>query len=307
MSTLRRSAVTVAAMLAAGCSDSASAPSVTNHGGDASSMPDVVEAGAGQTSEHGTLYDYGSLLGGQFVPVHSLTITDGTQTATSDADGKFALVEPTGVALNATISGSSSGDTYPKLFLPEVIFNGPDGDRGDAILADDSTFSLERTLLTPDASMALVQLLVLPTGSCKSAEGGRVVVDSPAGVKVRYMDSIGYPRATQTAIASFPQLWRAAAVLYNVDPAATLTVHVTHPTCKQIPFPATYKSTTFTGKVVMQPLSANVASALVVLLEGGDGSDAGADDAGADGAGANDAGANEAGANDAGTNDAATD
>lgn len=277
MPSTRHVVVTLAPLFIVACSGGAAPPPELQNRGDASSNP-IVEAGAGQANEHGTLFDYGSLLGGQMSPVHSLTISDGAQTATSDSGGKFALVEPTGVVLNATISGSSGSDAYPKLFLPEVIFNGPDGDRGDAILADQSTFSLEQTLLSPDTTKALVQLVVLPTGSCKSAEGGTIVVDSPADVKVRYMDSIGYPRPAQTQIASFPQIWRASAVLYDVDPTATLSVRVTHPTCKQIPFPADFRSTTFTGNVVLAPLSENVASALVVLLEGGDGaSDAGAD------------------------------
>jgi hypothetical protein len=147
------------------------------------------------------------------------------------------------------------------------------------ILPDDSTFQLEQTLLTPDTSKALVQVVVIPTGSCKSAEGASIIVDSPPGVTIRYMDSTGYPRTALTQIAALASPWRGAAAIYNVDPTATLAIRVTHPSCKQLPFPAALKSTTFTGKVAMKPLSENISSAYVIVLGDGDATDAGADDA----------------------------
>lgn len=252
---------------------------------DGSSVP--AEAGAETTIEHGTLYDYGEFLVSRKTPVRGLTITSGTQTTTTDMDGKFSLVQPRGVPLNVLVGGASKANPYAKLYLPEVIFMAGDGDRGDIILPDLSTFQFEEVTLSNDTSKAVVNIIVVVTGACASPEGGTITVLSPAGAKVRYIDSVGYPHGAQKSITARTTPWHAAAAVFDVEPGAKLDVTVQHPTCKQLPFPATYNGLKFTGNAVTKPSSEDTNSALVLVL--GDGDRTSAVDAGTNDSGANDA------------------
>jgi hypothetical protein len=115
--------------------------------------------------------------------------------------------------------------------------------------------------------MALVHVVVVPTGSCTSVAGGTLTVTSPAGAQVMYFATTGYPSTSQTSFADLHD-GRPVADIYDATPGATLTVQVSHPTCTMVPFPAPYGGGTLTGVVPLaasEPGDAN--AAMIIVLD----------------------------------------
>ncbi|MGH7294668.1 MAG: hypothetical protein ACRELB_07040 [Polyangiaceae bacterium] len=228
------------------------------------------ESGAAQqaVTEHGVVYSYGTLItSGNLVPVKGLTVTDGGQSTTTDAQGSWSLTLPLGSTLAGMVSGTSEGDPFSTLALVGATTTGPDFDHGNIIIPDQSTFQLEQETLTADASMALVHVLVVPTGACTSAAGGTLAVTSPAGAQVMYFDTTGYPSASQTTFADLGD-GRPVADIYDAAPGAPLTVQVTHPTCTMVPYPAAFGGGILTGQVTLQAAEpGDHNAALIVVLD----------------------------------------
>jgi hypothetical protein len=74
----------------------------------------------------------------------TVTVTDGDQTATTDATGAWSLSLPTGATLAPMIVGPS----YTQLFLPDVVA-GNDFDRGTTVTASADTFHFAEGVLAP--------------------------------------------------------------------------------------------------------------------------------------------------------------
>jgi hypothetical protein len=72
----------------------------------------------------------------------------------------------------------------------------------------------------------------------------------------------GLPSKGATAVVAGQ---RPAISIYNLTPGGDVSVTLTHPTCKQAPFPTTVGNATFTGKVTLEAGKAN--SALVMYLQ----------------------------------------
>jgi hypothetical protein len=229
------------------------------------------EGGGTQSTvtEHGIVYDYGTLLtSGNLVTVEGLTVTDGSQTTTTDAQGNWSLTVPLGATLAPVVTGTSKGDPYSNLILPTATGAASDLDWGNIIIPDQSTFQLERVTLGSDDSQAVVHVVVVTTGSCTSVAGGTLTVTSPPGAKVNYFDTQGYPTASQTSFVDPPVPRRPVADIYDLAPGAQIAIQVNLPTCHQVPYPATNAGGTFSGQVTTkaaEPGDNN--SALVVLLD----------------------------------------
>jgi hypothetical protein len=225
-------------------------------------------SGGATVTEHGIVYDYGTMLSsGKLVPVQGLTVTDGNQTTTTDAQGNWSLTLPMGATLAAVVNGTTKGDPYSNLFLPTATAAAGDLDHGNIIIPDQSTFQLERLILTSDNTQAVVHVVVLPTGSCTSVAGGTLTVTSPAGAQVMYFNTTGDPSTQQTSFADLSG-GRPVADIFNVTPGADLEVQVNHPTCHQAPFPVTSNGAQLTGQVTtMASEPGDNNSALVVVMQ----------------------------------------
>lgn len=237
-------------------------------GGGSSGGGDDVAGGGATVTEHGIVLDYGTMLSsGNLLGVKGLTVTDGAQSTTTDDQGNWSLTMPATATLSPVVNGTTKGDPYSNLFLPLATASGPDVDWGNIIIPDQSTFQLERLILTSNDAQAVVHVVVLPSGSCTSVAGGTITVTSPPGVQVMYFDTMGYPSAQQTSFADLTDR-RPVADLFDVAPGQDLEMQVTHPTCTLAPFPAVYGGTQLTGQAPTQPSEpGDNNSAIVLVLE----------------------------------------
>jgi hypothetical protein len=257
-------------ILLAACTSNSPAPGGAPPGDDAGSSSGGDDSGGGSTvTEHGIVYDYGTLLSmGTLVGVEGLTVADGNQTTTTDVQGNWSLTMPLGATMAPTVTGTSKGDPYSFLILPSATAAGGDLGWGNIIIPDQSTFMLERVTLGSMDTDAVVHVVVDLGGGCTSVTGGTLNVMSPPGAQVNYFDTMGYPTASQTAMVDPPVPQRPVADIYNVTPGAQITLTVTHPTCHLAAFPATLNGATFTGQVTTkaaEPGDNN--SALNIVLE----------------------------------------
>jgi hypothetical protein len=264
--------VTCSLVLAACSSSSAGPPpgETGDDGGTSSSSGGGGGEGGGATiTEHGIVYDYGTLLSsGTLAPVEGLTVTDGTQTTTTDANGNWSLTMPASATLSPTVTGTSKGDAYSFLMFPSATAAATSVDWGNIIIPDTSTFSLEQVTLGSTSTDAVVHVVANVTGSCTSLAGATLTVTSPPGAMVNYFDAQGYPSATQTSMVDPPVPQRPVADIYNAAPGAAIAFTLTHPTCHLAPYPITFAGGTFSGQVTTkaaEPGDNN--SALNILLE----------------------------------------
>jgi hypothetical protein len=211
---------------------------------------DVVEAASGTSVEQGVMVDYESLF-----PVKGLTVTDNGQTATTDANGNWSL--------QPTVTSS----TYSRLLFPDSTAVSADIDFSTVVIPDLSTYSLEESVLGNDTTKALVHIVVVTQPSCASAVGGTLSVTSPSGARVEYFGTASTPDEQVTSFQAVAA-GRPVAVIFNIDPSATLSFQISHPTCTQVPFPVTYGGRQYPGTVRLSPGEPGaVNSALVVVLE----------------------------------------
>jgi hypothetical protein len=142
-----------------------------------------------------------------------------------------------------------------------------DIDRGNIIIPDQSTFQVERLILSSNDAQAIVYIVVLTTGSCTSVAGGTLTVTSPAGAQVSYFNTKGDPSTQQTSFADL-SAGRPVAVIFNATPGADVTFQVNHPTCHQAAYPVTNGGAQFTGQVTTKPSEpGDNNSAIVVVMQ----------------------------------------
>jgi hypothetical protein len=196
----------------------------------------AVDSGA-RVTDRGKVIDYDTKKG-----VADVVVTEGDSTTTTAADGTFAVTP----LANTKVTLSFRKDKYTKLDWPEVILTG-DRDRGNVGVVSLETFHLGSGALDGyDPALGIVYLSIKPAGSCTDTAGSSVEVLSPANATVRYAVK-GLPRPAQTS--TFPGE-DPGVVVYNLQPGEAVTLAVTHPTCKQAPFPYTLGTATFTGNIV---------------------------------------------------------
>jgi hypothetical protein len=206
--------------------------------------------------QHGTVVDYFTLQ-----PLAGFTVTDGPNSTTTDAAGKFVLPAPAGVVLQPVVTGPN----YSTLQMPAAMADGDDLDRGAIPIPSSMTFGTEQQILTSDATKALVQVTVIRTGACASVKGGTLTVNSPAGVAVGYFDTSGLPLASSFNDTDDN---RPVAVLYNVTPGEKISLSLSMPSCTQAPAGTAVSGADFTGDIVTLPCEpGDHNTALVVVVQ----------------------------------------
>ncbi len=231
MRTLSCSAVVVSCVVLAACSGSSDGTGPAAPGVDAS-----VDAGP-TVHQTGTIVDFDSAINGAGTGVAGATVTDGTHTATTGADGTYSLEVDMGVAFTMTV-------TAPKYVTlveqPSTLT--ADADRGSTqllALADEPL--LEDTLTGYDATLGVLSVAIMPTGSCAS-EAGTTLTVSPAGDShVVYM-AHHVPNSTYATAqeGAFP-----SAAIYNLPTGVPITVSITGGTCTPSTFPVLYNGISF--------------------------------------------------------------
>jgi hypothetical protein len=163
----------VALVLATACSSTSGSPAAAPDAGSDDGGAQA-EAAVATFTEHGSILDYGTLISsGNVVPVAGLTVTEGDQSTTTDAEGNWSFTVPVGTTLAPSIAGTTKGDPYSTLFLPQAVSGGTDVDRGIIPVADQSTFQLERLVLSNDSTKAIVHVAAYATGSCSGTPSCR--------------------------------------------------------------------------------------------------------------------------------------
>jgi hypothetical protein len=185
-----------------------------------------------------TDFDNGKIVAGA-------TITAGDKTATSDATGAYAVQVQKGVAFDMQVTAPN----YVKLVEQGTLLTA-DYDRGKtSIVPADLANILDETLNGYDATLGVLSVAVIPTGSCES-EAHTTISVSPAGsAKVKYfLNKLPSNTVNEVQHGEFP-----SAVIYNVQPDVPVTVTVTSPNCKQAPFPVVMNGITYEAQVQTEP------------------------------------------------------
>jgi hypothetical protein len=220
--------------------------------------PDMAsdDAAPAIVGQHGQVVDYFTLQ-----PLAGFTVTDGPNSTTTDAAGKFVLPAPAGTVLQPMVTGPD----YSTLQLPAAMADGDDFDRGILPIPSAMTFGTEQQILSNDPSKALVQVTVVRTGACASVQGGTLTVNSPAGVSVSYFDKSGLPLASSFTDTTAQ---RPVAVLYNVPPGEKVSLTLDMPSCTEAPAGTVTSGATFTGDIVTLPCEpGDHNSALAVVVQ----------------------------------------
>ena len=224
--------------------------------GTTTAAPDLAPPASdgGTVGQHGKVIDYFNL-----TPLAGFTVTDGNNTTTTDANGEFVLPAPMDVDLAPVVTGPS----YSTLHLATARATAADVELGPITIPSSSTFGSEMSLVNADQSKALVQVVVVPTGACTSIAGGTLTVTSPPGAAIAYFSASGFPVAN--AMTDTMQ-HRPAAVVYNIEPGGTLTVTMTHPTCKLAPAGTAYNGGVYAGPGKLLATEPGDNNAAMVLL-----------------------------------------
>jgi hypothetical protein len=225
-------------------------------GAGSTSPPDMTPVSTSIVGQHGRVVDYFNL-----TPLAGFTVTDGANSATTDADGVFVLPAPMDTPLAPTVTGPS----YSTLQLAAAHAAADDMDLGPITIPSSATFGTELSVLGADQSKALVQVIIIPTGACTSLAGGTLTVQSPSDASVAYFSPSGFPVADMFYDV---MSHRPSAVLFNVEPGADIEVEMNHPTCKLAPKGTAYNGAIYDGvatTVATEPGDHN--EALVLLAE----------------------------------------
>ncbi len=222
----------------------------------ATGTPDLAmsSADAGIDGQHGRVVDYFNL-----TPLVGFTVTDGSNTTTTDADGRFVLPAPMDTSLAPVIIGPS----YSTLHLAQAHAAGSDVDLGPITMPSSATYMTELSLLNADSSKGLVQVIIIPTGACTSVAGGTLTVTSPAGAAVAYFSPSGFPLATQFYDT---MSHRPSAVVYNIELGSTLAVTMSHPSCKLSAVGTSYNGAVYDGVATLAPAEPGDNNSVLVLL-----------------------------------------
>ena len=192
-----------------------------------------------QVTQRGIIVDYDTKK-----PVKGATITAAGQTVVSDVTGAYQLVVDKGQPFTMEVSMEG----YAKLIEQETTIDA-DFDKGKtSFIATPTANLLLGTLDGYDATLGVLSVQLIPTGACASEDGATITV-SPAGAAlVKYLYA-GIPSSRKGAVVAgqFP-----SAVVYNVQPGASVTVGATVANCTVAPFPITKDGVTYTGGITTE-------------------------------------------------------
>jgi hypothetical protein len=182
-------------------------------------------------------------------PLAGATVTIGSRTATTAADGTYSISIPSGTPFTMTITAPDYIQITEAEDSASADYTRPDT---RMILNDTATFFTE-VLPSYAATGGILTIELVKTGACTDI-GGTTVSVSPAssGALTQYPSQCATPLG-QNAYATdgvFPAA--SAAVVYNLTPG-TYTLTATSPKCTQIPYPYTDPDTelTYEGTVVV--------------------------------------------------------
>lgn len=226
----------------------AAADSGTDAAGDVGASSEAAaETAPATANDLGTVLDYTSQQ-----PVAGMLVSEGdTLSATTDSTGRYTIAVPVGAPFSRVVTGPKYTRTW---FAERSLAADFDQTASVPLL---SLFQLGTGALPGyDATRGIVYILVQPTGSCASVEGGTITVNAPDDTKQAYFSGL-LPSQTQKAFAKPGKPLNPVAVVYNVPPGAQLDLTVIHPTCTAVPFPAVVGDVTYTGHVTVEAGNAN--------------------------------------------------
>ncbi len=178
-------------------------------------------------------------------PLEGATVTIGSRSATTAADGTYAVQVPRGTPYAMVV-------TAPDHFklLEEEWSVGGDVVRGDTNLLSNQLASLLQGFLPErDPAKGVLAVRVYGVRGCAD-EGGATLTITPSGAaQVRYFAG-GIPSGAATSVAKGESI---SAVFTNVDPGVPVVVRATSPTCTELARPVTEDGVTFTGVVRTEP------------------------------------------------------
>ena len=226
------------ALSASACSSSHSGTTVANEtpdGGDAGSV-----VASGQVTQSGIIVDFDTKK-----PVQGATIKAAGQTVISDVTGAYHFAVDKGTPFTMEVSM----DGYAKLIEQETTIDA-DYDKGKtSFVATPTANLLLGTLDGYDATLGVLSVQLIPTGACASEDGATITVTPAGAAQVKYLYG-GIPSSRKGAVVAgqFP-----SAVVYNVQPGATLSIGATVTNCTVAPFPIVQGDVTYTGGVTTEP------------------------------------------------------
>jgi hypothetical protein len=174
-------------------------------------------------------------------PIAGAAVTDGTHTATTASDGTYSLEVDQGVAFTMTVTSPK----YVTLMEQQTTLTA-DAARGQTqlvSLADEPL--LQETLTGYDATLGVLSVAVVTTGSCMTGAGATLSVSPAGNSRITYMDH-KIPNSTLTSVqdGQFP-----SAVIYNLPTDVPVTVTVQGGSCTEAPFPVEYIGMSFSSDI----------------------------------------------------------
>jgi hypothetical protein len=229
------------------CGDSSGSAGVTvtpDAGSNVDAGPTVKQTGSIVDFDEGT-------------PLAGATVTDGTHTATTASDGTYTLDVLQGVPFTMTVAAPQ----YVTL-VEQSSTLAADADRGSTLLlalADEPL--LEDTLNGYDATLGVLSVAVLTTGSCTTQANTTLTVSPAGNSQIVYM-AHHIPNSTYTSVQdmAFP-----SAAIYNLPTGVPITVTIQGGTCTPSTYPVTYQGITYGPSVSTQP--GNVTAFARVFLQ----------------------------------------
>ena len=114
------------------------------------------------------------------MPLAGLTVTDGPNTTTTDANGHWEL--PTTGPLTPTVSGTPTGGMpYTTLYLPTATAGSVEVDQATSRSRRWPASASSSSILNTDNTKALAQVTIVQLPTCPKIAGGTLTVNSPAG------------------------------------------------------------------------------------------------------------------------------
>lgn len=243
-------AAAVLATVAWACEDGAEDPAPTPDAAAPPTASEVIQRGSVVVAQSNA-------------PLEGATVTVGSRSVTSAADGTYALPVPRGVPYAMRIEAP---DHYT--LLEQEWVAGADVSRtGSTMLPNNVASFLAALLPNRDATKGVLVVRVNAVRGCADADGATVSL-AAAGAEVRYFaGSLPSPNATSVSASEV-----LSAVFYNVPVDTPIVVAATSPKCAPLPFPVTEDGVTYTGNVVAK---AGEALAYARVFLGGGASDGG--------------------------------
>jgi hypothetical protein len=234
--------VAFAALSAVACSspDSKYDPNALPGKGGGPSTGGPTSTDPGIATQSGVITDFNT---GK--PVVGATVKANDSTATTDASGKYTLPVHKGEVFSMEVTAPN----YVKLIEQQTALTA-DYDRGETTIVPMSLSDLLHAALPGyDATLGVLSVAVIPTGTCKSENGTTISVKGMDGAQIKYMVSkLPSPSAQAVKGGEFP-----SAVIYNLPVNTPVIVQLKSDSCAMAAFPFQKDGITFEASVTTMP------------------------------------------------------